>query len=258
MVAPKPLCHKGGRHMVLHSLWLLSEGKNSVVKTPLHENVRVPIPFCSKLDQLHWPFLLWNMSRCLIWSVPDLLCPQSTTLPCISSASTHPCGGGHSARRAQLWALSLMHPKLLCRILSPPGTGCHYQGSQRKCFLPSAVTCVLCEEGSPPAFLSQHRPELHCHLHIYFSVTSHVHIWFFPLKHFQWDCLLSSSFLPNTFVLDYISHGELQFSLRFNLILISSSCHISSCSTLCYYFLLLSGLWNSSLLSNMFLISYST
>lgn len=53
-------------------------------------NVRAPIPFCSKLDQLHWPFFLWNMSRCLIWSVPDLLCPWSTTLPCISSASTHP------------------------------------------------------------------------------------------------------------------------------------------------------------------------
>lgn len=83
VVAPKPHCPNVERHMMLHSgsLWLLS---NSVTKTPLY-NKCAPIPFCWKLDQINWPFPPWNMSRHLIWSSSDFLCPQSTTFPCISS-----------------------------------------------------------------------------------------------------------------------------------------------------------------------------
>lgn len=40
--------------------------------------------------------------------------------------------------------------------------------------------------------------------HLFFNCMPCSYLICYPLRHFQWDCLLSSSFLPNIFVLDYI------------------------------------------------------
>lgn len=118
VVAPKPHCHKAGTHMMLcsGSLCLFSD---SVIKTPFPWQMSgLPSLNCSLTDR----FFPWNTSRCFIWSVSDLLCPRSTTLPCISSlqAPIHVL----VATQPDLLscALSLMHPKFLCRILSPSHT----------------------------------------------------------------------------------------------------------------------------------------
>lgn len=175
-------------------------------------NVRAPIPFCSKLDQLNWPYFSLKYKQTFHLISLRLAVPTvHHTSPHQLFASTHPCAGGHSARLAQFCSgrgLSLTHPKFLCRILSPPHTPVTGVLLSRlpKIMLPTKCCHPCVVWGSVSSCLpvtAQARIAL-AFRHLFFNCIPCSYLICYPLRHFLWDCLLSSSFLPNIFVLDYI------------------------------------------------------
>lgn len=175
---------------------------------------RAPIPFCRKVDRFYWPFSPWNSGWHFIWSVSGLLCPQSTTLPCISYL------------QAAIHVLVATPPDLLNSALAEVRPSCVPNFSAVSSFL---VTLSLPITGALLSRLPKTMfPTKYCRLcvvwrsvpfclpvtaqaritlafiHLFFNHIARSYLICYRLRHFQHDCLVSSSFLPNIFVLDYI------------------------------------------------------
>lgn len=143
-----------------------------------------------------------------------LLCPWSSTLPCISylQAATRVL----VATQPDLLISAPAEVRLFCVphfsevssflvTLSPPIAGA-LLSRLPKIMFPTKY-CRLCVVWrSVPFCLSvtaQARITL-AFVHLFFNRIACSCLICYPLRHFQHDCLVSSSFLPNIFVLDYI------------------------------------------------------
>lgn len=215
-------------------------------------------------------FFLWNSRRHVIWWISGLLRLWSTTLPCIRylQAAIHalvaPQPDLLNSAPAEIRLFCVPHVfvvSLFLITLSPLIAGA-LLSRLPKIIFPTKY-CRLCVMRRSVPFChpvtAQTRITL-AFIHLFFNHIACSCLICYLLWHFQHNCLISSSFLPNIFGLDYIYLLMEKFNLQEiqSNSVISSTCHVSSCSTLWYFSLFLSGLWNSSPLSCMLLISYST
>lgn len=157
-------------------------------------------------------FFPWNPRRHFIWSIPGLLCPRSTTLPCISYlqatihvlVATQPDLLNSAPTEVHIFCIPRFSavPSFLI-TLSPLIAGALLLRPPKIMF--ATECCCLCVAWrSVPLCLPATAQARITFIRLFFNCIARSYLICYPLKHFQHDCLVSSSFLPNILGLDYI------------------------------------------------------